>query len=154
MRKRCSRCGKNRGVKFFTKDSRYRLGVQCWCRDCMKKYNQTPARRKKRQERWQQYVASPENQEYERKRGQKRYRRDPRHRKDLVFKNQYGISLKKFERTKRCLLCKREVRLVADHNHKTDTYRGALCHQCNLVIGWIEKFPNLLKKIQKYLRRG
>ncbi len=153
MRKRCSKCGKDRRLRFFDTDPRYRLGVKGWCKDCVRNANSTPVARKRQHKHWEEYVSNPENKEYERVRASKKYHRDPRHVKDLVLKNKHGISLKKFERTKRCLLCKRPVRLVADHNHKTSRYRGALCIMCNLMIAWIERFPNMLRKIKKYLRR-
>lgn len=155
MRKRCSKCKRNQRIKFFGKNFRYRLGVQSWCKDCMTAYSRTPTRRKKQKERWQQYMVDPKNQAYERKRGREKYRRDPEHAKDLMLRRLYGITLKKFKRTKKCLLCRRKVRrLVVDHNHKTEKYRGILCVQCNLVIGWIEKFPGMFRKIKVYLKRG
>ena len=38
-----------------------------------------------------------------------------------------------------------------DHNHTTGQYRQILCILCNLFVGYIEKYPNLVEPIQKYL---
>ena len=154
MKKKCSKCLRTRRLKFFNKDSRYRLGVSGWCKACMREYQQTPARRRYNKKRWKEYVTIPENREYERKRASKKYHRDPSKQKDRVLRKLQGVSLRRHERTKRCLLCKRRVRLVADHNHRTKRYRGALCHICNLMIAWVERIPNALRKVRQYLRRG
>lgn len=29
--------------------------------------------------------------------------------------------------------------LCVDHNHKTLKFRGVLCHNCNIRLGWLEK---------------
>lgn len=50
-----------------------------------------------------------------------------------------------------CEICGRDVNLVIDHNHKTDTFRGTLCHRCNLGIGMFLDDIDLLTKAIKYL---
>lgn len=154
MRKRCSKCKKNKQLRFFGQDPRYRLGVKGWCKACEREYQNKPKSKKKRKEYWDNKMSDPKNREKERKRSRRKYWKNRRKIKDQVMRKSFGISLRKFERTRRCLLCKRMVQLVADHNHETDKYRGALCRICNLMIGWIEKFPNMLKKVKSYLRRG
>lgn len=151
MKKRCSRCERERLLKFFRVDKRYRLGVSCWCRDCFNRYAQTPEAKKIRNQRWVEYVSIPANREYERVRSLQKY--DPEKAKDRRLRR-IGTSLKKFKVAKRCALCHRKHRLVADHNHKTSLYRGAICHLCNLILGHVERFPKILKRISIYLRRG
>lgn len=41
--------------------------------------------------------------------------------------------------------------LCQDHNHKTGTLRGLLCHRCNVGIGMFRDRPTLLKNASKYL---
>lgn len=155
MKKKCSKCRKTRLLKFFNKGSRYRMGVTSWCKTCIADHNRTPEAKERNKRKWIEYISDPTNREYERKRSREKYWRDPKKYKDQVLRRLFGVSLKKFQRTKKCLLCQRKVkRLVADHNHKTDTYRGVLCVTCNLMLGWIERFPNMLRKIEEYLRRG
>src|ERR1035437_6588089 len=110
--KKCSKCGKTRVLSKFDKDLRYKLGVSCWCKQCRLEYEQTPKRRGHNRRRWKRYLSNPENREYERQRSLKKYHRNPRKIKDQVMRRRVGVSLRKFERTNRCLLCKRKVRLV------------------------------------------
>lgn len=153
MTKQCSKCHCVRRLKFFNKDPRYRLGVKGWCKRCETAYSQTPYAKRKAKQRWLKYMAKPKNRAYERERSAKKYWRNPRKAKDQFLRRTFKVSLKLFERTKRCILCKRKVRLVADHNHETDKYRGALCHICNLMIAWFERIKSC-KKIKNYLMRG
>jgi hypothetical protein len=152
--KKCSKCGRVRKLKFFRKDSRYSQGVSGWCKDCFADYNRTPERKRAHKERDERYKLNPNYIEKEKERSLKKYHRDPRKQKDRILRKKFGISLKRFERTKRCILCKRKVRLVADHDHKTNKFRGAICHRCNLGLGWFESISNILKKLKKYLKRG
>lgn len=154
MRKKCSRCGSSRKLKYFGIDPRYRMGVTGWCKRCKIENGRSPEKKQKNKNRWKKYIAVPENREYERKRSLIKYHRDPRKIRDQVLKRKLGISLKKFERTKKCVLCKQKGRLVADHNHESGNYRGAICHMCNLMVAWFEKIPNLGIKVTDYLRRG
>jgi hypothetical protein len=39
-----------------------------------------------------------------------------------------------------------------DHNHKTNTFRGWLCHQCNRALGGMNDDISRLKAAIKYLR--
>jgi len=45
------------------------------------------------------------------------------------------------------------ARLVIDHDHKTGRIRGILCHSCNLMIGWGDDNPALLREGANYLER-
>ena len=154
MKKKCSKCGRTRKLRFFNTDSRYRLGVKGWCKRCEREYHRTPEQLKAHKKRWHENMKNPEFREAQRIRSSKKYHRNPRRQKDYILRKLRGVSLKKHERTKRCLLCKRRVRLVADHNHKTNKYRGALCHICNLMVAWVERIPNALYKVRLYLRRS
>lgn len=60
-----------------------------------------------------------------------------------------------------CAICKqpevmvrlgRVVTLSIDHDHKTNTVRGLLCHRCNVGLGHFLDNPKLLKKAAKYLQ--
>jgi len=43
---------------------------------------------------------------------------------------------------------------VIDHNHKTDKFRGWLCHKCNRGLGAFNDNPNLLLKAIDYLDKN
>jgi hypothetical protein len=54
----------------------------------------------------------------------------------------------------KCAICRRDVRLVTDHDHKTGRFRGLLCYYCNGILGKVEKIPVILKNIPTYLRKA
>jgi hypothetical protein len=58
-----------------------------------------------------------------------------------------------------CALCSlpfgtdKRTRPVADHNHATGKFRGALHGTCNLGLGCFDDNPELMEKAVAYLRR-
>lgn len=40
---------------------------------------------------------------------------------------------------------------VVDHNHKTNEFRGFLCHGCNRAIGMLQDDINMLQRAIEYL---
>lgn len=65
----------------------------------------------------------------------------------------------------RCDICRSEKsvvvgntmsRLTIDHDHKKEqdyrSIRGVLCHQCNLLLGYAEDNPAILRAAIKYLK--
>ena len=72
------------------------------------------------------------------------------------LKLEYNMTMEEFRamETKQqgcCALCEREEFLVIDHNHETGKVRGLLCRACNLLVGVLEKFEDLLPKVGDYL---
>ena len=51
-----------------------------------------------------------------------------------------------------CDLCKKECKTVMDHDHKTLTFRGWLCNDCNTGLGKFKDNPILLSKAVDYLK--
>ncbi len=45
-------------------------------------------------------------------------------------------------------------RLNVDHDHKTGKVRGLLCMKCNTLLGFVEDDPQILQRLQEYLRRN
>ncbi len=39
-----------------------------------------------------------------------------------------------------------------DHNHATNTFRGVLCHHCNLLLGHAKDNPWILEQAIQYLK--
>jgi hypothetical protein len=39
-----------------------------------------------------------------------------------------------------------------DHNHTTQEIRGLLCCRCNRVLGLVKEDPEILNRMQKYLK--
>jgi hypothetical protein len=55
-----------------------------------------------------------------------------------------------------CKICKRDASLFykglcIDHDHKTNQFRGLLCHHCNVGLGHFQDDPELLAEAIKYL---
>jgi hypothetical protein len=153
MRKKCSKCGRTRKLRFFGKDVRYRMGVTGWCKDCKREYEQTPARKKYHRRRYHKKMRNPVFRKAEKIRSRKKYHSNPRKQKARIYVKKYGVSLLKFERAKKCTLCFQKRKLVPDHNHKNGKYRGPLCYRCNLAISQADKYKGWLKRVQKYLRK-
>lgn len=40
-----------------------------------------------------------------------------------------------------------------DHVHKTNVYRGVLCHRCNAALGLFRDSASLLREAANYLER-
>lgn len=74
----------------------------------------------------------------------------------IVTANRYGISreavdgLKKGQNRK-CGICTKEGRLCVDHDHKTGTIRGLLCHRCNGALGTFGDSIEGIKRALNYL---
>lgn len=61
----------------------------------------------------------------------------------------------------KCSLCPHvahgKVRLDVlhwDHCHKTGKFRGWLCRNCNLMVGYAKDCPKTLRRAAEYLERG
>lgn len=52
----------------------------------------------------------------------------------------------------RCKLCQKVRRLLIDHDHQTGKVRGLLCRPCNVYLANIEADPEILKRIEGYLK--
>ena len=52
-----------------------------------------------------------------------------------------------------CEICGSDKRLVPDHNHTTNEYRGTLCSNCNCGIGFLNDNVNKIEKALQYLKR-
>jgi hypothetical protein len=58
-----------------------------------------------------------------------------------------------------CAIClqpetrKRTSRLMVDHCHKTNRFRGAICHRCNAALGYVKDNLLILDRIRLYLKR-
>ena len=68
-------------------------------------------------------------------------------------KIRYGLTLEKAEelRLQSCEICGVKANKMCIDHKIPKTYRGVLCQQCNVRVGWLEKHFDV---INKYLERG
>ncbi|MGH7974883.1 MAG: endonuclease domain-containing protein [bacterium] len=71
------------------------------------------------------------------------------------LKYRYNLSLKQYNtmlilQDNRCALCRKDKKLVVDHNHKTGKVRALLCQLCNYVISIFDS-KELHKKFLMYV---
>lgn len=53
--------------------------------------------------------------------------------------------------TEECVICGSKEKLVIDHDHKTQKFRGMLCNHCNRGLGHFRDDPLLLEFAAQYL---
>jgi hypothetical protein len=102
----------------------------------------------------------PDINEIERIRSSKRYhaiKHTDEFRNKWMMRQYDGFTINDFKRMieeqhRKCFLCDKKLKLVIDHNHKTGKVRKLLCSPCNLILGKIEKFPELIKRMFEYLK--
>ena len=78
-----------------------------------------------------------------------------------ALRHKFNISLADYDQMiedqdNKCLICQKQLGQderndPVDHNHKTGKIRGVLCINCNLRLGWYEKYKIT---IHKYCKRG
>ena len=97
-------------------------------------------------------------------RRRKRYKNNPKQKeynKNFALKRKFGITLKQHKQmyinqNGCCATCDEPVeysKIHTDHSHETGKVRGLLCCACNIFLGYVEGYPNLMEKIEDYLRR-
>lgn len=54
-----------------------------------------------------------------------------------------------------CNMPERELKqgLYVDHNHRTNEFRGWLCHRCNVALGFVNDNPDILQALINYLKK-
>jgi hypothetical protein len=50
-----------------------------------------------------------------------------------------------------CEVCFTPGKVMFDHDHSSGKFRGWLCRDCNLVLGFTKDNPDVLRKLAKYL---
>lgn len=52
-----------------------------------------------------------------------------------------------------CEICQRSEQLCADHDHRTNDTRGAICRRCNAGLGFFDDEPSFLRRAADYVWR-
>jgi hypothetical protein len=95
------------------------------------------------------------NKEYYKNKRDQWYRNNKQRQVFTRLKSKFDISQEEFDLLPdHCEVCGRQERLVVDHNHVTNRYRGRLCQQCNTGIGMLQDSPELCRLAADYLERN
>jgi hypothetical protein len=114
-----------------------------------------------RRDRW--IASNPERVKELRKKQNQKQRLAIR---DSHLRRTYGIGLEQFydimeEQDYSCKICsvyieefadKIKHRACVDHDHKTGSIRGVLCHSCNRGLGAFRDSPAIIRKAADYLQ--
>lgn len=67
------------------------------------------------------------------------------------YRYKHVAGIPSLEEPDKCEACGKGGKICMDHNHKTSTFRGWLCDDCNLVLGRAKDDVNILKSLVQYL---
>lgn len=127
----------------------------------LRKYEKRPEYYAEKNSRW-----FKEHREWDNQRKRERYASDPAREQKLWAQKAYTKIIEPHEFPAiwerlhgPCDICGvtkngERTRMHLDHDHKTNKFRGALCHRCNLAIGHFDDDPALLRKAAEYLERN
>ena len=120
----------------------------------MKEYNQQL--REQNREKYQEYA----RERYKKHRKEHLDRSscwNTRNRRNILIKKYGEAAIVQFEadcesQNKLCAICKRDnQKLVIDHDHSTNYYRGAICEHCNRGLGYFRDNSAALMEASSYL---
>lgn len=145
QKKRCTKCGLEKAATEFCKNRSATLGLQDWCKACV---------REKAVVTW----AALSQEEKDAK--SVKVRR-------FVLKAKYNLSEAEYvdivsSQNFRCPICNCELRFkgprvsataCVDHCHKTGKVRSVLCNGCNITIGKFQESAPLLRRAAEYLEK-
>lgn len=134
MIKTCWRCQTQQPLERFVPDKRCKDGRAGVCLNCVNNRQKT------------ERLANPEKFRVWKK--SSRYRITEKEYFERLEGQGGGCAIcgiKPFE-----LVNKQQV-LYIDHNHTTHEVRGLLCPTCNSMVGYLDRYPTLLKRATEYL---
>lgn len=168
--KRCSKCGEEKSIDQFCRNSGSRSGYQSWCKDCYSVYQREwycrkhPRKSTPEGKKWcptcKQYKLPGEFAKHCNRVGG--YAGQCKTcRSDLHLYRKYGLIRADFNTLLEsqghvCACCGTSVPgghgvFCVDHSHQTGQVRGCLCRRCNMIIGKLSDNPVLLRNCVRYL---
>lgn len=143
MTKQCTKCKQTKNLNEFHANKKHKLGVNAWCKDCVKSCN----------ERY--YLTNKEQHQ--------------RHNRNNHLKRAYKITAEQYDSMLRaqngvCAICEKQETLLdtrsnevknlcVDHCHKTGKVRGLLCAKCNKAFGLVNEDLTTLERMQSYAKQ-
>lgn len=151
-------------LKNITSQDRCRICVNEWAKNWKKanreRVNETRAKSKRQKPaQWDAFYARQYNSKKKRF-GTEFLIRQEISRRRRISVDEYETKLK--AQNELCAICDKSeirkykngvMRLVLDHNHKTNKVRDFLCHSCNLMIGYSREDVTILQKGILYLQK-
>jgi hypothetical protein len=151
--KKCSKCGVEKSLDGFHRDSRRSDGRHKHCKECVLT-------------RVAKYRADNIDKVRAAQRLSKQRRPDVYRNKNLKYN--YGITLDDYnqmlaEQDGRCAICRQPETMIhpksgqtkelaVDHCHTTGQVRGLLCNRCNTTIGLFNDDPTVIEAAAQYLK--
>jgi hypothetical protein len=125
MKKQCAHCKQLLTADLFTKDSRRKDRLRCYCKQCYKFKYGSPD---KKRDQALRYTYGINQKDYE----------------NLLRKQEGGCAI--------CGCQPGNKPLSVDHCHKTGKVRGLLCQKHNVAIGLLNEDPVLFDAAKRYLQ--
>lgn len=158
--KRCGRCGIEKALDEFHRDSKGRMGRARYCKPCACKkasdwVKDNPERAKAARLRWAQA-----NREKVNAAQRERHRRDPARATAVKRKHLYGVDADRYSEMMAaqsgcCAICREATeKLHVDHDHETGAVRGLLCRMCNQGLGFLRDNAEVMRNAIDYLERS
>jgi hypothetical protein len=161
--KQCKKCGATKEIDQFNAHPTNLDGRSGHCRECQRKYSKGHHNANKQQyaaryKRWanaNRERVKKLNKEWVANNGPKLF--------EYHIKKTYGISIAEYnamlqDQGHKCKICPTlhsdTKRLHIDHDHKTGSIRGLLCHWCNHMLGAAKDNPITLANAIAYLENN
>lgn len=143
--KTCNSCNLRKEIDSFHFSNAKTEQRKSKCKDCQAKYFQEYKARNSESLRAKWRDASKKYHTYDNRRAKtlKKYNLTAEDYESLCQLQEY-----------KCKICRREITLVIDHDHKTLKVRGLLCNACNLAIGYLEDNVSRLESAISYLEHS
>ena len=132
MEKVCSYCGETKDYQEFRNDKRLKCGKRSRCKMCERKIDK------------EKFV------------GERAHKHE-----NARTKRMYGITLEDItskikNQNNKCAVCGEDLiskgnNICVDHSHTSGKVRDILCRRCNMMVGYMEGSPQLVKDILMYL---
>lgn len=170
--KTCRRCLSEKSYSEFHKNKQTKDGYSVYCKPCKsavdKKWRTASPERvlegNKRAKAWRE--ANPERY----KEQIKKWKKENPDKKWLLDKRSqlwthYRLTIEQYQKMfdsqdGKCYICKEEKKLVVDHDHNCcdgklscgKCVRALICHNCNTLVGFLERNDNLIDKVNQYIK--